>query len=222
MVIQDLIGEIREDVAVQFAARQIEYEAFRETIKRAPGSSSAAQDIIDQHASGILSLWPRASSEIRKEWRERLSRSMRGDLPESEISNIATLIRAEVSGRASGRGDALARAVAAARAFAGRYGRHVARARVMHSAGVQAVEAYEHWRAAVGTLWLAGASADKSRDEYFAQTAYLVLIRMLMVRVLEDKNLTPRVFTNGGAALWFRQVEPHYFNLAQGRSAARF
>jgi hypothetical protein len=147
---------------------------------------------------------------------------MRGDLPESEISNIATLIRAEVSGRASGRGDALARAVAAARAFAGRYGRHVARARVMHSAGVQAVEAYEHWRAAIGTLLLAGASADKSRDEYFAQSAHLVLIRMLMVRVLEDKNLTPRVFANGGAALWFRQVEPHYFNLAQGRSAARF
>src|SRR5690348_4401697 len=82
MVIQDLIGEIREDVAVQFAARQIEYEAFRETIKRAPGSSSAAEDIIDQHASGILSLWPRASSEIRKEWRERLSRSATiGDFP---------------------------------------------------------------------------------------------------------------------------------------------
>jgi hypothetical protein len=37
MVIQDLIGEIREDVAVQFAARQIEYEAFTETIKRGAG-----------------------------------------------------------------------------------------------------------------------------------------------------------------------------------------
>ncbi len=44
---------------------------------------------------------------------------------------------------------------------------------------------------------------------------------MLMVRVLEDKVLTPRVFTNGGAALWFRQVEPHYFSLARGRSTAR-
>lgn len=44
---------------------------------------------------------------------------------------------------------------------------------------------------------------------------------MLMVRVLEDKGLTPRVFTNGGAALWFNQVEPHYFSLARGRSTAR-
>jgi hypothetical protein len=44
---------------------------------------------------------------------------------------------------------------------------------------------------------------------------------MLMVRVLEDKGLSKRVFTNGGAALWFRQVEPQYFSLARGRSTTR-
>jgi type I restriction enzyme M protein len=220
-VVQDLIGELREDVAVQFAARQIEHDAFRDEIRRAPGSSAAADDIMTRHADGVLALWPRASVENRSELRERLHRAMRGDLPDTEIDSIARLIRAEVSGRAGTGADALSRAAAEARAFAARYSRHVTRARARHVAGVQAVEAFERWQAAVGTLLLAGVAPEKARDEYFAQTAYLVVIRMLMVRVLEDKGLTPRVFTNGGAALWFHQVEPHYFSLARGRSTAR-
>ena len=219
--LQSLIGELREDVAVQFAARQIEYEVFREAVKRAPGSTAAAEDVINQQIESMLALWPRAPAGTRSELRERLHRAMRGELPETEIDGVAALIRAEVSGRVGNGADALSRAVAEARAFAARYSRHVTRARAAHAAGVQVMEAYERWQAAVGTLLLAGANPDKARDEYFAQTAYLVIIRMLMVRVLEDKKLTPRVFTNGGAALWFRQVEPHYFSLARGRSTVR-
>lgn len=220
-VVQDLIGELREDVAVQFSARLIEHETFRDEIRRAPGSSAAADDIINHHADDMLALWPRASAENRSEMRDRLHRAMRGDLPDTEIDAIANLIRAEVSGRAGTGADALSRAAAAARAFAARYSRHVTRARARHTAGVQAVESFERWQAAVGTLLLAGVAPEKARDEYFAQTAYLVVVRMLLVRVLEDKGLTPRVFTNGGAALWFHQVEPHYFSLARGRSTAR-
>nr|WP_294545545.1 N-6 DNA methylase [uncultured Rhodopila sp.] len=220
-VVQELIGELREDVAVQFAARLAEHEAFRDEIRRAPGSTVAADDIINHHADDLLALWPRASAEKRNELRERLYRAMRGDLPDTEIDSIAALIRVEISGRTGTGADALSRAAGEARAFALRYSRHVTRARARHVAGVQAVEAFERWQAAVGTLLLPGANPEKARDEYFAQTAYLVVVRMLMVRVLEDKGLTPRVFTNGGAALWFRQVEPHYFSLARGRSTAR-
>ncbi len=220
-VVQELIGELREDVAVQFAVRQAENDTFRTEIRRAPGSAAAADDIISQHADGMLALWPRASVESRSDLRERLYRAMRGDLPDTEIDSIAALIRVEVSGRAGNGADALSRAAAEARAFAVRYSRHVTRSRDRHLAGVQAVEAFERWQAAVGTLLLTGAAPEKVRDEYFAQTAYLVVVRMLMVRVLEDKGLTPRVFTNGGAALWFHKVEPHYFSLARGRSTAR-
>jgi hypothetical protein len=220
-VVQDLIGELREDVAVQFAARKIEYEAFRDEIRRAPGSTISAEDAMNRHEDDLLAFLPRASAETRSELRERLHRAMRGDLPDTEIANIANHIRAEISGRAANGADALSRAAAEARAFAARYSRHVSRARARHAVGVEVMEAYDRWQAAVGTLLLAGAIPERARDEYFAQTAYLVVVRMLMVRVLEDKGLTPRVFTNGGAALWFRQVEPHYFSLARGRSAAR-
>ena len=176
---------------------------------------------MSRQIEGMLALWPRASAGTRSELRERLHRAMRGELPDTEIDSVAAVIRAEVSGRAGNGADPLSRAVAEARSFAARYSRHVTRARALHATGVHAVEAFERWQAAVGTLLLAGANPDKARDEYFAQTAYLVVVRMLMVRVLEDKALTPRVFTNGGAALWFHQVEPHYFSLARGRSTAR-
>lgn len=221
-VVQDLIGELREDVAVQFAARGIEYDAFREDIKRAPGSNALAEEIMARHADSLLSLLPSsAPRETRADLRDRLHRAMRGDLPDIEITSIADSVRTAAKARNGGEKDPLGRAAAEARSFAMRYSRHIAHARARYPAGTQTVEAYERWQAAVGTLLLAGQQPDKVRDEYFAQTAYLVIIRMLMVRVLEDKKLTPRVFTNGGAALWFRQVEPHYFSLARGRSTAR-
>src|SRR6185312_2695253 len=39
----------------------------------------------------------------------------------------------------------------------------------------------------------------------------------LLVRIMEDKGLTHRAFTNGGAALWFLQVEPQYLEYATGQ-----
>jgi hypothetical protein len=220
-VVQDLIAELREDVAVQFAARSSEYEEFKAEIQKAPGSTAPADQIILDHATTILAFWPRASAEVRNELRERLYRAMRGTLPESEVDSVANIIRGEVSTRPGNGVDALSRAASEAKAFASRYGRHIGRSRERHIAGVQAVECFERWHTAVETLLLAGVASEKVQDEYFAQTAYLVVVRMLMVRVLEDKKLTHRVFTNGGAALWFNQVEPQYFSLARGRSTAR-
>ena len=58
-VVQDLIGELREDVAVQFSARQTEYEAFREAIRRAPGSSAAAEDVMSRQSENMHNCSPR-------------------------------------------------------------------------------------------------------------------------------------------------------------------
>ncbi len=162
-VVQDLIGELREDVAVQFAAREIEHDTFRDEVRRAPGSSAAADDIMKRHAEDMLALWPRAPVETQSELRERLYRAMRGDLPDTEVDSIANLIRAEVSGRAGNGADALSRAAAEARAFAVRYSRHVTRARARNLAGVQAVEAFERWQAAVGTLLLPSTAFPRNR-----------------------------------------------------------
>ncbi len=217
--VQELIGELCEDVAVQFAVHKQDYEDFQREIERAPGSTAPAEDLMNEIADRLLVVLP---SDRRDGMRTRLRQTMRGERPEAEIDEVVSEVRAAAGGQGNGRtADALGRAGKDAKALARRYGRHLVRARERHAASIMAVEAHERWRAAVGTLLLSGASSEKAQSEYFTQTAYLVIVRMLVVRVLEDKGLTPRVFTNGGAALWFRQVEPHYFSLAIGRSAAR-
>ncbi len=78
-------------------------------------------------------------------------------------------------------------------------------------------EAFETWREKVATLLLRGASPERLRREFALQTSYVLIVRMLLVRILEDKGLLERVFTNGGLSLWFDQVEPRYLKYAQGK-----
>lgn len=212
--VQGLIAELREDVAVQFAARLRENATYEEEAARAPQSSASAADVMRGIAERILSVLPAREAPRRDGLATRLREAMRGDRPEAEIRAVADEVRAAAGGDL----PQMKAAVAEAGAFAARYGRHRLRARDRYAAGVEAVEAYRRWKAAVGTVLLSGASDDRARAEYFVQTAYLVVVRMLLVRVLEDKGLTRRIFTNGGAALWFREVEPHYFSLSRGRS----
>lgn len=78
-------------------------------------------------------------------------------------------------------------------------------------------EAFETWREKVATLLLRGADPERLRREFALQTSYVLIVRMLLVRILEDKGLLERVFTNGGLALWFDSVEPRYLKYAQGK-----
>ena len=220
--IQDLIGELRSDVAVQFAARRQEYETFRTEVAHAPGSTVLAETIMDDISARTVSLVPNGATDRRDRLAHRLRQAMRGERPVSEIQEVIAEIRSAVGGRGNpGAADPLSRVAQEASNFARRYSRHRSRARERCSAGVETMEAYDRWQSAVGTLMLAGASQERANAEYFTQTAYLIIVRMLLVRVFEDKGLMPRVFTNGGAALWFREVEPHYFSMAIGRSPAR-
>ena len=220
--VQELIGELRSDVAVQFAARNREYEAFQAAISRAPGSTAPAEDVMDDIAGRLVSLVPNGEANRRDLLANRLRQAMRGERPLNEIQEVVAEVRDVVGARAAPGGtDPLSRVALEAAGFARRYSRHRIKMRETLSAGVETMEAYARWQAAVGVLLLAGASQETANAEYFTQTAYLIIVRMLLVRVFEDKGLMPRVFTNGGAALWFREVEPHYFKLAIGRSPAR-
>ncbi len=54
--------------------------------------------------------------------------------------------------------------------------------------------------------------------EFARQTAYVYVIRLLMVRICEDKKLISRKFSNGGFKYWKEEVEPRYLDLARGMS----
>jgi hypothetical protein len=88
-----------------------------------------------------------------------------------------------------------------------------------YAAALEVARSFEAWRDRVATLLLPSAEFERLQREFSAQTAYILLVRMLLVRIVEDKGLIPRIFTNGGLALWFNQVEPRYLKYAQGRSS---
>jgi type I restriction enzyme M protein len=74
------------------------------------------------------------------------------------------------------------------------------------------------WRNLVSKTILQGANEDKLKTEFARQTAYVYVIRLLMVRICEDKKLINRKFSNGGFKYWKEEVEPRYLDLAQGMS----
>ena len=220
--VQELIGELKSDVAVQFAARRREYDAFRADVAFAPGSTALAENVMDDLTERIVSLVPASAATRRGLLANRLRQAMRGERPLTDIQEVVSEVREAAGGRPNGAtGDPLGRVSSEAISFARRYSRHRTRARERYAVGVDTMEAFGRWQAAVGHLLLAGVNQKQAETEYFTQTAYLIVVRMLLVRVFEDKRLMPRVFTNGGAALWFREVERHYFSLAIGRSPAR-
>ncbi|MDA8253166.1 MAG: hypothetical protein M0Z28_28905, partial [Rhodospirillales bacterium] len=81
--VQDLIGELRADVAVQFAAREQEYAAFRREIETAPGSSAPAAAALQAHANALLDFLP-PNDARREALRVRLHEAMRGERRETE------------------------------------------------------------------------------------------------------------------------------------------
>ncbi len=58
----------------------------------------------------------------------------------------------------------------------------------------------------------------KLKAEFARQTAYVYVIRLLMVRICEDKGLINRKFSDGGFKKWKEVVEPEYLDFANGMS----
>lgn len=89
--------------------------------------------------------------------------------------------------------------------------------RVEHEKAARVMDCFESWRGKTASLVFQSSDSDRLRREFVAQTAYLVVVRILLVRIMEDKHLLPRVLTDGGLALWFRLAEPQYLALDPGR-----
>lgn len=97
---------------------------------------------------------------------------------------------------------------------------HKKRARLSanYRQAIETYQAYKKWTDKVATILLKTTDKRKLQREFATQTAYVLFVRMLLVRILEDKNLINRIFTNGGMTLWFDQIEEQYLKHAEGRS----
>jgi hypothetical protein len=75
---------------------------------------------------------------------------------------------------------------------------------------------YTTWTSVVQETTLGGLNEEQRRDEFALQAAYVVFIRLLLIRVCEDKEIFPgRFISDGGLKHWQENIE-RYFVFAQG------
>ncbi len=75
---------------------------------------------------------------------------------------------------------------------------------------------YNIWASLVKETMLGGLNEEQRRDEFALQAAYVVFIRLLLIRVCEDKGIFPnRFISDGGLQHWQEDIE-RYFVFAQG------
>jgi len=77
--------------------------------------------------------------------------------------------------------------------------------------------AFQTWAARVSSSVLVGAAEAEYRREFSRQTAYVYVVRLLLVRICEDKKLFQRKISDGGLTLW-QGCAARYLDYASGRS----
>lgn len=89
--------------------------------------------------------------------------------------------------------------------------------REQHRLSIRAADAFNAWAQRVSSSVMVGASDETLRAEFARQTAYVYVVRLLLVRICEDKGLFKRKLSNGGLVLWEEQAG-RYLDYASGRS----
>jgi type I restriction enzyme M protein len=81
---------------------------------------------------------------------------------------------------------------------------------------IEVQENYALWTSIVQETMLGGMNESQRRDEFALQAAYVVFIRLLLIRVCEDKGILPhRFLSDGGLKRWQEDIE-RYFAFATG------
>jgi type I restriction enzyme M protein len=81
---------------------------------------------------------------------------------------------------------------------------------------LQVYDDYTTWKALVQETMLGDLDEELRRDEFALQGAYVVFIRLLLIRVCEDKGVFPhRFLSDGGLKHWQEDIE-RYFIFARG------
>ncbi len=67
---------------------------------------------------------------------------------------------------------------------------------------------YSVWKSLVHETMLGGLNEDQSREEFALQAAYVIAIRLLLIRICEDKEIFPhRFLSDGGLQHWQEDIE---------------
>jgi type I restriction enzyme M protein len=81
---------------------------------------------------------------------------------------------------------------------------------------IEVQENYTLWKSVVQETMLGGLDEEQRKNEFALQAAYVVLIRLLLLRVCEDKGILPHRFvSDGGLRRWQEDIE-RYFIFTNG------
>jgi type I restriction enzyme M protein len=88
--------------------------------------------------------------------------------------------------------------------------------RQRHQADIRVHDDYTVWTALVQETMLGGLEEAQRQDEFALQAAYVVFIRLLLIRVCEDKGVFPHRFvSDGGMKNWQENIR-RYWQFATG------
>jgi|GEM_PF-1339362 len=219
--IKELIDEFENEADAQLAAIEEDHKAYLEEAKNTPTYDLPAADQEDVLVKNALALMTVADPKTKNDDELLLRRIIRLETPTTELDLIENRLQkqhgTESSNGKNGKSP-IKRAIDEIRIYIGRRRKHLAKLQEQHAGSIRVHGHFEVWKKKTAPLITKSRNEESQRQEFIAQAAYLVIIRILMIRILEDKGLMNRVFTNGGVALWFREVEPHYMQFASGRS----
>jgi type I restriction enzyme M protein len=140
-----------------------------------------------------------------------------GLLPDAAPKVIAKVSRADQEGKrreSLDLVDGLVRALCA-EAVSGRA--DSARLESESGPSIEALRAFSSWVDRVSASVMVGADNDTLRAEFARQTAYVYIVRLLLVRICEDKRLFQRKLSDGGLVRW-EELSERYLDYASGRS----
>jgi len=88
--------------------------------------------------------------------------------------------------------------------------------RQVHQNDIRVHDDYTVWTALVQETMLGGLEESQRQDEFALQAAYVVFIRLLLIRVCEDKGVFPHRFvSDGGIKKWQENID-RYWQFATG------
>ena len=216
--IKGLIAEFEDDAAAQLLAFEKDYQEFLTLAEGLPNQPSFAEQE-EQLSARLRVLMPPSLSERE---RRSLELEMRAiitrRLPLENLKTLESLRRLHRVKSENGRDPIQDLAYDIRNLVVARI-LHSENLKVAYGEAARVVDSFRVWKEKTASRVFQSGDTDRLRREFVTQTAYLVVVRMLLVRIMEDKELMPRAFTNGGMALWFRHVEPQYLALAAGRCA---
>jgi type I restriction-modification system DNA methylase subunit len=228
--LRDLLKAVREDARSQLSAWLRESEAVEAALWASPSGGGDLREYFEEKRKSLFAKLKELKEHFQQEdfsWIEDELKAPwegRGAPWRGVAERVLAKLRSQVKARRGDRKwDRIRTSLNEIEKLATIYEDRWVLLKERHRNALAVKEAFEAWKARYGFLLEALGEKADPEGEYALQTAYVFLVRLLLVRIAEDKGLLQRrMFTDGGVAEWFIRVEPYYLGQGSDEGVATF